>query len=48
MQQFNDISQQNAAASEELSSSAEELSSQAEQLKELIAFFISKDFSGQT
>ncbi|MFO8000716.1 MAG: HAMP domain-containing methyl-accepting chemotaxis protein [Marinilabilia sp.] len=43
VQQFNNISQQNAASSEELASSAEELLSQAEQLKELIAFFKSKD-----
>lgn len=48
MQQFNDISQQNAASSEELASSAEELSSQAEQLKEIIAFFKSKNLSGDT
>jgi len=38
MQQFNEISQENAASSEELLS-------QAEQLKEVIAFFKSKDLS---
>lgn len=33
------MTQQNAAASEEMATSAEELSSQAEQLQELVAFF---------
>ena len=42
--QFNDISQQNASSSEELASNAEELSGQADQLREIIAFFKSKDW----
>lgn len=41
--QFNNISQQNASSSEELASNAEELSGQADQLREIIAFFKSKD-----
>ena len=45
--QFNDISQQNAASSEELASSAEELSSQADQLREIIAFFTSKELTNK-
>jgi len=36
---LNQVTQQNAAGSEELATSSEELSSQAEQLKEVIAFF---------
>ncbi|MFW5663781.1 MAG: methyl-accepting chemotaxis protein [bacterium] len=36
---LNQITQQNASASEELASSSEELSAQAEQLKEMTAFF---------
>ncbi|HEY4788687.1 MAG TPA: bacteriohemerythrin [Bacteroidales bacterium] len=36
---MNNITQQNAAASEELATSAEEFSSQAESLKEIISFF---------
>ena len=36
---LNQITQQNASASEELASSSEELSAQAEQLKEMISFF---------
>lgn len=37
--ELNNVTQQNAAASEELASSAEELSAQAEQLKEVINYF---------
>lgn len=48
MQQFNEISQENAASSEELASSAEELASQAEQLKEIMAYFKSKEFARGT
>ena len=39
VEQMNNITQQNAAASEELATSAEEFASQAEQLKETISFF---------
>jgi methyl-accepting chemotaxis protein len=39
MMQMNDITQQNAAASEELATSSEELASQAIQLKEITTFF---------
>jgi methyl-accepting chemotaxis protein len=43
MAQLSDITQQNAAASEELASSAEELASQAEQLNEMISYFSVKN-----
>ena len=39
IQQLNQVTQQNAAASEELATSSEELSGQAEQLKELVSYF---------
>ncbi|ASB49332.1 methyl-accepting chemotaxis protein [Alkalitalea saponilacus] len=38
-QHFNHVTQQNAAASEEMASSAEELSNHARELKEIISFF---------
>jgi methyl-accepting chemotaxis protein len=45
---LNQVTQQNAAASEELATSSEELSSQADQLKENISYFtIGKDFKKQ-
>lgn len=37
--QISDISQRNAAASEQIASSAEELTSKADHLKEMIRFF---------
>lgn len=48
---MNNVTQQNAAASEQLATSAEEFASQAESLKETIAFFridSDKDFSQAT
>ncbi len=39
VQRLNYVTQQNAAASEELTYSSEELSAQAEKLKDLISFF---------
>jgi len=39
MNQMNQITQQNASASEELAATAEEMTSQAEQLRELMGFF---------
>ena len=39
MVQLNQITQQNATASEELSSTAEEMNGQAEQLQQLMEFF---------
>jgi len=39
MNQLNQITQQNASASEELAATAEEMSSQAENLLQLMAFF---------
>jgi len=37
--QLNNLTQQNAAASEEMASSSEELASQADQLTDLMSFF---------
>ena len=39
IQQLNQVTQQNAAASEELASNSEGLNSQAEELMEIISFF---------
>ncbi|HEX5786015.1 MAG TPA: chemotaxis protein, partial [Burkholderiaceae bacterium] len=39
MGQLNQITQQNASASEELAATAEEMSSQADNLQQLMAFF---------
>ena len=39
MHQLNQVTQQNAAASEELAATAEEMSAQAEQLQQLVAYF---------
>ena len=39
MNQMNQITQQNASASEELAATAEEMSNQAQQLQQLVAFF---------
>ena len=39
MMQLNEVTQQNASASEQLAATAEELGSQAEQLQELMTFF---------
>jgi len=39
MSQLNQITQQNASASEELAATAEEMSGQAEQLQQSMAFF---------
>jgi methyl-accepting chemotaxis protein len=46
MGQLNQITQQNASASEELAATAEEMSSQANNLQELIAFFTIDDRAG--
>jgi len=39
MNQLNQLTQQNASASEELAATAEEMGSQAEQLQKLMSFF---------
>ena len=43
MEQLNQITQQNASASEELAATSEEMSSQAEQLQQAMAFFRTND-----
>ena len=41
--QLNKVTQQNAAAAEEMATSSEELASQAQQMLEMISFFKTKD-----
>ncbi|OAI21651.1 hypothetical protein A1355_23130 [Methylomonas koyamae] len=48
MNQMNQITQQNAAASEELASTAEEMTGQAEQLQGLMSFFKISGATGNT
>jgi methyl-accepting chemotaxis protein len=40
MNQLNQITQQNASASEELAATAEEMNAQAQHLQEVMAFFV--------
>ena len=46
MNQLNQVTQQNAASSEQLAATSEEMSGQAAQLQELMSFFVVNDTPG--